>query len=170
MGEILHLSREDFVRLAAERGIPYSDLSNRAATTGYPLARSLIASRRPLGGPPGDAEPDHGRQAFARVVAQAGGAPPVRLAPRDQLVNTLEYEEQARRVVSPTVASLIADKVDRATGVSVDRQAFDRITLRPRMLVPTLDLDLTVTLFGEAVFAPIVVAPIADQKRFHPAE
>lgn len=108
------------------------------------------------------------RQALARVAAQAGGTQRPRLAPRDQLVNTLEYEEQARLVVPPAIASLIADTVDRATGVRTHRQAFDRITLRPRMLVPTLDLDLTVTLFGDDVFAPIVVAPIADQKRFHP--
>jgi hypothetical protein len=118
------------------------------------------------------------RQAFARAAGQAGGlsaealraaadTPHARLAPRDQLVNTLEYEEQARRVLSPSVASLIADRLD-GSGARVDRQAFDRITLRPRMLVPTLDLDLTVSLFGDSVPAPIVVAPVADQKRFHP--
>jgi 4-hydroxymandelate oxidase len=98
------------------------------------------------------------RQALARV------APP-RLAPRAELVNTLEYEEQARQALSPSVASLIADRLD-ASGERADRQAFDRITLRPRLLVPTLDLDLTVSLFGERFPAPIVVAPIADQKRF----
>jgi isopentenyl diphosphate isomerase/L-lactate dehydrogenase-like FMN-dependent dehydrogenase len=81
-------------------------------------------------------------------------------------VNTLEYEEQARLALSPSLASLIADRRD-GSGERVDREAFDRITLRPRMLVPTLDLDLTVTLFGDRVPAPIIVGPIADQKRFH---
>jgi len=107
------------------------------------------------------------RQAFARAVGQTSGAPRARLAPRDQLVNTLEYQEQARRVLSAPMASLIAERLD-GSGASVDRHVFDRITLRPRMLVPTLDLDLTVTLFGDALPAPIVVAPIAEQKRFHP--
>src|SRR5882757_2057589 len=107
------------------------------------------------------------RQAFARAAGQTGGTPRARLAPQDQLVNTLEYEEQARRVLPAPIASLIADRLD-GSGASVDRHRFDRITLRPRMLVPTLDLDLTVTLFGDAVPSPIVVAPIADQKRFHP--
>src|SRR5262245_25751425 len=107
------------------------------------------------------------RQAFARAAGQAGATPRRRLVPRDQLVNTLEFEEQARQALSPSVASLIADRLD-AAGERTDRQAFDRITLRPRMLVPTLDLDLTVTLFGDSVPAPIVVAPVADQKRFHP--
>jgi 4-hydroxymandelate oxidase len=106
------------------------------------------------------------REVFALAAGQSG-AGRARLAPRDQLVSVLEYEEQAQRALAPAVASLIADRVDRA-GERLDRQGFDRITLRPRMLVPTLDLDLTITLFGDALPAPIIVAPIADQKRFHP--
>ena len=85
-------------------------------------------------------------------------AAPVRLAPRADLVNTLEYEEQAKLKLAPAVYSLVAGG---------DRAAFDRITLRPRMLVPTLDMDLSVTLFGDKLFAPIIVGPIADQRRFH---
>jgi 4-hydroxymandelate oxidase len=107
------------------------------------------------------------REAFTAAVGQAGGAQRARLAPRDQLVNALEYEEQARRALSSAMASLITDRAD-GSGERLDRQDFDRITLCPRMLVPTLDLDLTVTLFGDDAVAPIVVAPIADQKRFHP--
>jgi isopentenyl diphosphate isomerase/L-lactate dehydrogenase-like FMN-dependent dehydrogenase len=49
-----------------------------------------------------------------------------------------------------------------------DRTVTDRITLRPRMNIPTRDLDLTSTLFGDQHFTPIIVGPIADQKRFHP--
>lgn len=106
------------------------------------------------------------RQALAQAAGQSAHTPRTRLAPRGELVNTLEYEEQARLSLAPAAASLIADRAD-ASGERVDRHAFDRITLRPRMLVPTLDLDLTVSLFGDSLVAPIVVAPIADQKRFH---
>jgi 4-hydroxymandelate oxidase len=35
------------------------------------------------------------------------------------------------------------------------------------MNIPTTDMDLSVTLFGEEHFTPILVAPIAEQKRFH---
>src|SRR5258708_22555322 len=104
------------------------------------------------------------RQAVRRVTslpAQGPGreAMPVRLAPRDQLVNTLEYEEQAKR-------ALTADSFASIAGG--DRAAFDRITLRPRMLSPTLDLDLTVTLFGDTLFSPVMVGPIGHQRQFHP--
>jgi 4-hydroxymandelate oxidase len=85
-------------------------------------------------------------------------ATPVRLAPRDQLVNTLEYEEQAKRTLTAELFASIAGG---------DRAAFDRITLRPRMLSPALDLDLSVTLFGDTMFAPVIVAPVANQRQFH---
>ncbi len=80
------------------------------------------------------------------------------LVPRTELVNVLEYEEQARLKLAPAVYSLVAGG---------DRAAFDRITLRPRLLVPTLDMDLSVTLFGDKLFAPIMVGPIGNQRRFH---
>ena len=84
-----------------------------------------------------------------------GGA---RLAPREQLVNVLEYEDQAKRVLAPAAYAAVAGG---------DRSAFERITLRPRMMVPVLDLNLGVTLFGQAMFAPILVAPVARQADFH---
>jgi 4-hydroxymandelate oxidase len=84
--------------------------------------------------------------------------PDAALVPRAELVNTLEYEEQAKLKLAPAVFAQIAGG---------ERASFDRITLRPRLLVPTLEMDLGVTLFGDRLFAPIVVGPIADQRRFH---
>ena len=82
----------------------------------------------------------------------------LRLAPREELLNTLEYEEEAKKKLAPATFALIAGG---------DRALMDRITLRPRMLSPVLDMDLSVNLFGEQHFTPILVAPIADQRRFH---
>jgi 4-hydroxymandelate oxidase len=84
--------------------------------------------------------------------------PPVQV-PRGDLVNVLEYEAQARLALGlAKVAAILGS----------DRTVTDRITLRPRMNIPTRDLDLTSTLFGDEHFTPIIVGPIADQKRFHP--
>jgi 4-hydroxymandelate oxidase len=99
------------------------------------------------------------RQALALSVGQSVTDRPARLAPREQLVNVLEYEAQARLKLGADTAADLTDS---------DRSEFDRITLRPRMLVPTLDLDLSVTLLGDRFYAPILVAPIASQNRFHP--
>ena len=49
-----------------------------------------------------------------------------------------------------------------------ERGPLDRITFNPRMMVNTTALDLTTRLFGDDLFAPILIGPIADQKRYHP--
>jgi 4-hydroxymandelate oxidase len=82
-----------------------------------------------------------------------------RLVPRPDLVNTLEFEEQARKALAPAAFAAISGS---------RREEFDRITLRPRMCVPVLDMNLSLTLFGDAHFAPIIVGPIENQRRFHP--
>jgi 4-hydroxymandelate oxidase len=81
------------------------------------------------------------------------------LVPRADLVNVLEYEQQAKRKLPAAAFVQIAGG---------DRAAFDRITLHPRLIVPVMDMDLTTTLFGDPHFTPILVGPISDQKRFHP--
>jgi isopentenyl diphosphate isomerase/L-lactate dehydrogenase-like FMN-dependent dehydrogenase len=82
-----------------------------------------------------------------------------RMAPVEELANTLEMEVMARQKLPPELFREIAGG---------DRAAFDRITFRPRMMVNTLGIDLTTELFGEKHFAPILVGPLAMQGRFHP--
>jgi 4-hydroxymandelate oxidase len=104
------------------------------------VAGSKLASGQTAAAPPGSQTPSP------------------HLAPRDELVNTLEFEEEAKRKLSPATYALIAGG---------DRAMFDRITLRPRMLVPTLDMDLSQTILGDTHFVPIIVGPVSEQKRFH---
>ena len=99
------------------------------------------------------------RLTFTRRQALGGTAPP-RRPPRDELVNTLEFEEVAKLVLPNAVYSTIAS-------ASGDRRGFERITFRPRMLVPTVDMDLSVELFGQQHFTPILVGPVEDQRRYH---
>ena len=110
------------------------------------------------------------RKAFAGVSALVGGtsraerqdepgARQARLIPLGELVNLLEFEGMARRAL---------DAADYAAVAGSDRDAFDRMSLRPRMLVKSSALDLTTELSGERMFAPILVAPTPEQRRFHP--
>lgn len=106
----------------------------------------------------GAAMPASDASAQTRAPFPAPAPLPV-LAPRADLVNVLEYEHQARlKLGAAQVAPILGS----------DRTVTDRITLRPRVNIPTRDLDLTTTLFGDQHFTPIIVGPIADQKRFHP--
>ncbi len=82
----------------------------------------------------------------------------LRLTPLRELVNLLEMEQMAQRKLSPEVFARIADG---------DRRAFDRITFRPRVLVDSTKLDLSLTLLGEKHFAPVLVGPMAGLSRFH---
>src|SRR4051812_37252307 len=66
--------------------------------------------------------------------------------PRGDLVNVLEYETQARLVLGPTKVAPV---------LGSDRTITDRITLRPRMNIPTRDLDLSSKILGDAHFTPI---------------
>jgi 4-hydroxymandelate oxidase len=81
-----------------------------------------------------------------------------RVAPRDELVNVPEFEAEAERALAVDVFRAIAGG---------DREAFERITFRPRMMVNCLDLSLSLDLCGIPLFAPILIGPVADQRRFH---
>ena len=87
------------------------------------------------------------------------GEPPGRIAPRLDLVNVLEFENMAERKLAPAVYANVAGS---------DRSFFDRITFRPRMMGPTTQLDLTISLFGEKMFAPLMVGPMARLQNYHP--
>lgn len=82
-----------------------------------------------------------------------------RLAPRGELINVPEFEDMAKLELPSSAYSIISGG---------DRRAFDRMTFRTRRMVNSLKLDLTTELFGEPMFAPLLVAPIAQQTEFHP--
>ena len=81
-----------------------------------------------------------------------------RLPPLAELVNVLEFEEAARIKLMPSVYATISGG---------DREAFDRMTLWPRVFVDSAPLSLTTELFGERMFAPILVGPVSQQRQFH---
>jgi 4-hydroxymandelate oxidase len=85
-------------------------------------------------------------------------AEPERLAPLDELVNTLEAEPMAKRMLPAPLFAKIAGS---------NRKAFDRMTLHPHVARPTRDMDLTVDLFGTQLFAPILAGPASRMARFH---
>jgi 4-hydroxymandelate oxidase len=87
------------------------------------------------------------------------GEAPGRITPLDEFVNSLEVERMAQRKLAPALFDEISGS---------ERQAYDRITFRPRMMVDTTKLDLSLELFGQSHFAPILIGPAARQQRFHP--
>jgi 4-hydroxymandelate oxidase len=87
------------------------------------------------------------------------GEAPGRIAPREDLANVLEFEDVASRMLASNRYAPIAGG---------DRSFFERITLRPRMMISTTEMDMSVDIFGQKMFAPIMVGPIARQQQYHP--
>ena len=135
---------DDEASLAEKTGLPAGTTSRRQAIGVMTAAAGMVGAAMPVSAQ--TSTPLHMPE------------PPPLLVPRADLVNVLEYESQARLVLG-------AAKIAPILGS--DRTVTDRITLRPRMNIPTRDLDLTCTLFGDQHFTPIIVGPMADQKRFH---
>ena len=64
----------------------------------------------------------------------------------------------ARRALNDEAFARIADG---------DRGVLERITFRPRLLISALELDLSLDLLGEQMFAPILVGPASRQDEVH---
>jgi len=98
----------------------------------------------------------------ARGFQRPASQPAVRemppLPPRGELVNVLEFEEAAKLALDSTAYTALAGS---------DREPFDRMTLRPRMFVDSAPLSLTIELFGDTFFGPMLVGPVAELRRFH---
>jgi len=90
------------------------------------------------------------------------------LPPLDELVNVLEVEDVARQALSRVAYERIASAAGAGLTLRRNREAFDRITFRPRMLVDVSQMDLSTELFGEKLYAPILVSGLARHRRAHP--
>ena len=97
--------------------------------------------------------------ALADQPPQSISGPPAGIAPPADLANVLEFENMAARRLAPCDYAVISGS---------DRAFFERITFRPRMMVPTMNMDLSLQLFGDKMFAPIMVAPISKLQTYHP--
>jgi len=118
------------------------------------------------------------RQAIT-LVAGALGALPGGLMPRVSLaqsltappggapVNVLEFEPLARQRLPREVWEYISQGAADELTLRRNREAFDAIRLRPRVLVDVSRIDTRLELFGQKLDFPILLAPVAGQGRMH---
>src|SRR6266566_4132653 len=93
---------------------------------------------------------------------------PDRVPSLEQINNVMEFEPIARTRMLKAAYDYIAGGVDDEWTLRRNRQGFERITFRPRMLVDVSKLDLSLDLFGSRIEMPILVAPTAGHQQAHP--
>ncbi len=79
-----------------------------------------------------------------------------------------EFEERARLCMTPMAYEYVASGAADEHTVRWNREAFDRIRLRPRVLRDVTSIDTRVTLLGREHAFPILLAPTAYQRVLHP--
>jgi 4-hydroxymandelate oxidase len=108
-----------------------------------------------------------------RAAAQgkaAGAQAPARVkVDRTAPVNLFEYEAQARQRLSQMAYDYIAGGSADEITLRRNRESFDEIRLKPRVLVDVSKLDTRLKLFGQDLAFPILLAPTAYHKLVHPA-
>ena len=80
----------------------------------------------------------------------------------------MDFEAAARRALPPGHFGYLATGVDDDATLRANREGFGRLYLRPRRLVDITKVDLRTELFGTVWETPIGLAPVGNQKAFHP--
>lgn len=91
-------------------------------------------------------------------------APPI---PSD-VVALADYETAARQRISAQAAAYVAGGAADELTLRANREAFDRLRLQSRVLAAMTEPHTRLTLFGQALDFPILLAPVAFQRLVHP--
>jgi 4-hydroxymandelate oxidase len=86
----------------------------------------------------------------------------------NDVLNVMDLEPAARAALPPAHFGYLATGVDDDATLRANRQGFERFYLRPRRLVDIQTVDLRTEIFGVTWDSPIALAPIGNQKAFHP--
>ena len=78
-------------------------------------------------------------------------------------------EQAAREHLSPSAYGYIAGNAGSGTTGTANREAFGRWQFVPRMMRDCSQRDLSVSLFGQRLPFPVLLAPVAAQTLAHPA-
>ncbi|MFN7947354.1 MAG: alpha-hydroxy acid oxidase [Blastocatellia bacterium] len=83
-------------------------------------------------------------------------------------VNLFDFEPLARSRLSAMAWEYISGGAGDEVTLRWNRESYDRLRLRPRILTDVSKLDTRVTLFGRELQFPILLAPTAYHRMIHP--
>lgn len=85
-----------------------------------------------------------------------------------EVLSLPEFEALARQSMTPMAYEFVASGAAEEHTIGWNREAFDRIRLRPRVLRDVTTVDTRVTLLGRELVFPILLAPVAYHRALHP--
>ncbi len=85
-----------------------------------------------------------------------------------ELISLLDFEERARQRLSKMACDYYAGGASDEITLRENHAAYERISLKPRVLRDISRRDLTTTVLGEEISMPILVAPTAFHQMAHP--
>jgi hypothetical protein len=96
-----------------------------------------------------------------RTLAQTPGI----LENPGDAVNVFDFHEHVKVSMLPGHYAYMSQGADDGRMLEVNREGFTHYKLRPRRLVDTTNLDISVELFGARYDSPIFLAPCASRRR-----
>ena len=92
----------------------------------------------------------------------------VNRAPPKEILSLAEFEDLARACLPVAAYEYLASGAADENTVRWNREAYDLIRLRPRVLRDVASVDTTLTLLGQKMESPILLAPTAFLRAIHP--
>ncbi|MBI1786193.1 MAG: alpha-hydroxy-acid oxidizing protein [Acidobacteria bacterium] len=89
------------------------------------------------------------------------------MPPIEDLVNVFDFDAACKQKIPKDAYDYISGGAEDEFTLRRNREAFGRVTFRPNMLVDVSRLDLSVTLFGQRIEMPILIAPTGAHRRAH---
>jgi 4-hydroxymandelate oxidase len=86
----------------------------------------------------------------------------------DRPITVSEYEPLARAAMDPGAWDYYAGGAGDEISLATARDAWDRLRLRPRILLDVAARDLSTAAFGRRLAHPVIVAPMAAHDLAHP--
>lgn len=83
-------------------------------------------------------------------------------------VGVEHWRAAAKKVLPPEAWGYLEGAAGTEATMRENRRAFERVKVRSRMLQDVSDRDLTMTLFGDRISVPFLLAPIGVQEIIHP--
>jgi isopentenyl diphosphate isomerase/L-lactate dehydrogenase-like FMN-dependent dehydrogenase len=121
---------------------------------GSPLMRAQLAAAQ---------QPYLGEHGVPLPITRPDFIPPL-----EQMADVFDFEAVFEKKVSKAGVDLTNTGVDDEWTLRRDREAFENIAFRPRMLTGGGQVDLSVTLFGQIFPSPIFISPTGTHSTVNP--